>query len=198
MLFRQHFLDGILVGEVTLAFRRWQRPSVRPGTRLRTAIGLVAIDEVEQVDPASLTASDAHAAGFASLADLEAANASRPDHPLFRIRLHYAGPDPRIALREDAALEPGTLSMLRTRLERLDRASPKGPWTTQTLRLIVERPATRAADLAASAGRDTPSFKLDVRKLKNLGLTESLGTGYRISPRGEAYLASIETPTSGR
>lgn len=192
MLFRQRFLDGIRSGDVTLAFRRWQRPSVLPGTRLHTAIGLVAIDAVERVDPGALTEGDAHAAGFESLADLQAANASRPDYPLFRIRLHYAGPDPRIALREDAGLDPDTISMLRTRLDRLDRASPSGPWTTQTLRLIVERPATRAADLAASVGRDTPAFKLDVRKLKNLGLTESLGTGYRISPRGEAYLASLE------
>jgi hypothetical protein len=27
-----------------------------------------------------------------------------------------------------------------------------------------------------------------VRKLKELGLTESLPVGYRLSPRGEAYL----------
>jgi hypothetical protein len=33
-------------------------------------------------------------------------------------------------------------------------------------------------------------FKIDVRKLKNLGLTESLDIGYRLSPRGRAYLAA--------
>jgi hypothetical protein len=32
---------------------------------------------------------------------------------------------------------------------------------------------------------------LNVRKLKHLGLTESLGTGYRLSPRGEALLDSL-------
>ena len=58
------------------------------------------------------------------------------------------------------------------------------------LRTIAERPAVRAADLAASFGRETQSFKLDVRKLKNLGLTLSLEVGYRLSPRGEAYLAA--------
>jgi hypothetical protein len=31
-------------------------------------------------------------------------------------------------------------------------------------------------------------FKLDVRKLKELGLTESLRPGYRLSPRGETVL----------
>jgi hypothetical protein len=31
-------------------------------------------------------------------------------------------------------------------------------------------------------------FKLDVRKLKRLGLTESLEVGYRLSPRGRAFI----------
>jgi hypothetical protein len=39
-------------------------------------------------------------------------------------------------------------------------------------------------------GYDRPAFKLDVRKLKRLGLTESLEVGYRLSPRGRAYLTS--------
>ena len=46
----------------------------------------------------------------------------------------------------------------------------------------------RAPDLAASLGRETLPFKRDVRKLKELGLTESLEVGYRLSPRGRAYL----------
>ena len=56
------------------------------------------------------------------------------------------------------------------------------------LRLIAERPAVRAGDLAESLGRERLAFKADVRKLKALGLTESLGVGYRLSPRGEAWL----------
>jgi hypothetical protein len=79
---------------------------------------------------------------------------------------------------------------LRLRLARLDRASSHGSWTTEVLRAIAERPGVRAADLAASFGRETQPFKLDVRKLKNLGLTLSLEVGYRVSPRGEAYLAA--------
>jgi hypothetical protein len=46
----------------------------------------------------------------------------------------------------------------------------------------------RAANLAAAFGRDVQPFKADVRKLKNLGLTISLEVGYRLSPRGAAYL----------
>ena len=57
------------------------------------------------------------------------------------------------------------------------------------LGVIAERPATRAPDLAVELGRETAPFKADVRKLKELGLTESLERGYRLSPRGRAYLA---------
>jgi hypothetical protein len=46
----------------------------------------------------------------------------------------------------------------------------------------------RAPDLAASLGRETLPFERDVRKLKELGLTESLEVRYRLSPRGRAYL----------
>ncbi|WP_237726870.1 hypothetical protein [Rhodococcus jostii] len=55
---------------------------------------------------------------------------------------------------------------------------------------VADNPGRRAPDLAASLGRETEPFKRDVRKLKNLGLTHSLDVGYRISPRGVAYLAA--------
>jgi hypothetical protein len=35
------------------------------------------------------------------------------------------------------------------------------------------------------------SCEADVRKLKELGLTESLEVGYRLSPRGRALLARL-------
>ena len=47
--------------------------------------------------------------------------------------------------------------------------SPYGPWTRPTLDAIAARPGTRAGDLAAAFGRELAPFKLDVRKLKNLG-----------------------------
>ena len=99
-----------------------------------------------------------------------------------------AGADPREALRRRRELSDGELAGLRARLDRLDRAAGDGPWTVATLRLIGDRPGVRAADLAAAVGRERQPFKTDVRKLKNLGLTESLEVGYRLSPRGQAYL----------
>jgi hypothetical protein len=99
-----------------------------------------------------------------------------------------AGPDPRVSLREQADLAPEDRAALDARLDRWDAARADGPWTRQVLRLIAERPGVRAPDLAASLGRETLPFKVDVRKLKELGLTVSLAVGYEISPRGRAYL----------
>ncbi len=56
------------------------------------------------------------------------------------------------------------------------------------LRLIADHAATRAPDLAAGLGLETKVFKRQVRQLKEMGLTESLKVGYRLSPRGEAVL----------
>ena len=101
--------------------------------------------------------------------------------------MRFLGADPRIELRE-SPLDDDAMTALRKRLARLDA---DGPWTTATLRLVADNPEVRAADFAASVGRDRDSFKTAVRKLKNLGLTESLVVGYRISPRGQQYLDSL-------
>ncbi len=41
---------------------------------------------------------------------------------------------------------------------------------------------------ARAAGFETRWLKVQVRSLKELGLTESLKTGYRLSPRGCAFV----------
>ncbi len=40
-------------------------------------------------------------------------------------------------------------------------------------------------------------FKVDVRKFKEMGLTESLDVGYRLSPRGRAVLARLDRSGAG-
>ena len=186
MLFRADDLAAIAAGEVTLAFRRWRRPNVRPGGTQLTRAGLLAIDAVAVVDPERITKRDARRAGFAGPEAVRAA--LRGDGDTYRIELRLIGPDPRVALRADAALSVADRAEISARLARLDRASSHGPWTAVTLRAIEHAPGTRAADLAAGLGRERLPFKADVRKLKALGLTESLEVGYRISPRGRAYL----------
>jgi hypothetical protein len=187
MLFRQDVLLRIADGDVTLAFRRWRRPTVRAGGTLRTRVGVLAIDSVEPVDEDQVTDADARRAGAA---DREALLAGlRAEGRLYRVELRLAGPDPRIALRERSDISAQERAEIDARLARLDAASRHGPWTAAVLELIAEQPGTRAPDLAASFGRETAPFKTDVRKLKELGLTESLLVGYRLSPRGRAYLS---------
>jgi hypothetical protein len=190
LLFQRRFLEGIDAGEVTLAFRRWSRPRVRRGTRLRTAVGVIQIDSIEEVSLAGLSEEDARAAGYSSLAELHEALRSR-DGEIYRIELHLAGPDPRVKLREQADLSSEELREVTARLARLDAAARGGPWTRNVLELIDARPEVRAADLAARLGRERLPFKRDVRKLKELGLTESLEVGYRLSPRGRAVLTQL-------
>ena len=60
------------------------------------------------------------------------------------------------------------------------------------LRAIDESSGTPAIDLAERFGREKRLFKADVRKLKELGLTESLRPGYRLSPRGRSYLERLD------
>jgi hypothetical protein len=183
MLFRPDTLQGIREGTVTLAVRRWPRPRVRSGGRQRTPIGVIAFDAVEAVERDALDDGDARAAGFATRDELLAFVDRRETGTIFRIRLRLAGPDPRVALRESLP-DPAELAEIERRLARLDRASSHGPWTRAVLQAIRDGPGVRAAELAEQFGRETRPFKVDVRKLKELGLTESLSRGYRLSPRG--------------
>jgi len=197
MLFRPVTLRAIADGTVTLAFRRWNQPRVRPGGRQRTAAGVIAFDAVEAVDRDDLGESDANAAGFASRNELLAFVDRRTSGTIYRIRLRMVGPDPRIALRESLP-DSEQLRELTDRLDRLDRASRHGSWTRPVLRIIRDRPAVRAGDLAAAFGRERAAFKLDVRKLKELGLTESLNPGYRLSRRGRVLLDWLEPRSPGQ
>jgi hypothetical protein len=187
MLFRPDVLAAIADGRVDLAFRRWDRPRVKPGGRQRTAIGVIAFDAVEPVSRSRLTAGDARRAGLASRADLLRFVGQRQMGTIYRIRLRLDGPDPRVALRSTLPDE-ATVDEILVRLARLDRASRHGPWTQSVLEAIRDRPAVRAADLAVTFRRERLAFKSEVRRLKELGLTESLEVGYRLSPRGQAVL----------
>jgi hypothetical protein len=182
VLFKKSQLDGIADGTVDLAFRRWPAPRVRVGSHQRTAIGVIGFDVVEIVD--DLSDEEARRAGFASRDAVFKAFRDRAGD-LYRIELHLDGPDPRAVLRESQPTGE-ELAELRRRVDRM------GPWAMHYLHAIAARPGVRAPDIAADFGLETRAFKARVRRLKELGLTESLQTGYRISPRGEAFLKERE------
>jgi hypothetical protein len=188
VLFKRHVLDGLADGTITVVFRRWARPRVRAGSKLRTAVGVLSIDAVDELDFAGITDDDARRSGFLSRTALLDDLASQRDGRVYRIALHVAGPDPRVELRGRDALTGDELADVERRLARLDAASRHGAWTLAVLRLIRDRPEVRAGDLAPTRGQETLAFKRDVRKLKELGLTESLEVGYRLSARGRAVL----------
>jgi hypothetical protein len=189
-------LDRIAAGDVDLVFRLWKRPTVRAGGRLRTAIGVLAVHEVDVVPPESITDAEARRAGYADAAAVRAAlvprqttstkaRVARPDESsrVHRVRVTRAGDDPRATLRE-TRLGRTELTEMLARLEAME-ARATNPWVFATLDLISRWPGRRAPELAELLGRETLPWKAQVRRLKELGLTESLPVGYRLSPRGK-------------
>ncbi len=187
MLLGRGVAEGIRDGAVTAVFRRWDAPRVRPGGTQRTPAGVIRFVSVEPADETALTEADAIGAGMASLAQLRKANERGRGSRLYRIQVTFDRPDERVELR-DTLPSASDVATIRAALDRMDRGRRTGPWTREILRLIAARSAVRAPDLAASLGRETKPFKLDVRKFKELGLTHSLEVGYELSARGRAYL----------
>jgi len=191
MLIPNVVLDAIVSGDVDLAFRRWKRPMHVPGGSQRTKVGVIAFDAVDEVSLDEIGEGDAVRAGT-DLASLRAFLMGKTDGQIYRIALRYAGPDERIALRSKGRLSGRAMNDLTETLAGMDTRSKRGPWTRQYLELIRDCPGELAETIAHSIGRQKRPFKADVRRLKELGLTESLPVGYRLSPRGRAVLRHLE------
>lgn len=196
LLFTKRFHEGLVSGAVTVTFRRWEKPHVKVGGRYRChPIGVLEVDEVVQVKVRDIVDGDAVAAGFGDRAELIAFMATAREEKLtaatsvFRVKLHHGGDGDRQAIALDDALTADDVKTIREKLARMDKDEP---WTKKTLALIDAHPRIAASQLAAKVKRETLPFKVDVRKLKKLGLTQSFEVGYEISPRGRAYLAAIK------
>jgi hypothetical protein len=191
MLFKQVHLEGIRAGKIKLAFRKWKVAAVKSGSLVKTSVGLIQIVDITLLTADEITAADAKKAGFESREKLLAQLNAVTEGNIFRIKVRYHGEDPRIALREQVALTDDVFGVLSERLQRLDRYSKQGAWTCGLLKLIRDNPKLRAADLAVKTGREKEWLKLNVRKLKNIGLTISHDPGYTLSPLGEAFLRKL-------
>jgi hypothetical protein len=201
LLFKKPFWDGLASGAITLTFRRWQKPHVRPGGRYRChPIGVLEVDRIDRVRADAITGDDAAKAGFPDLASLRAyldeLGPLADSDELWRVELHHGGDGDRVELALVDTLADDDVAAIRDKLARLDRNGPsdgpKKPWTAKTLALIAKHPRIAASKLAPKLGRETQPFKTDVRKLKKLGLTQSFEVGYEVSPRGRAYLAASQ------
>lgn len=116
--------------------------------------------------------------------------ASRGGDHVYRIGLSWVGEDPRVELRADVP-DAADLAELTAAVAKLDAGRRTGPWTRPILEWIRDHPGVISTELAALLGREVAPMKADIRRLKALGLTESLRVGYRLSPRGEVYLESL-------
>jgi len=199
MLFERRFHSGIREGQVTLTFRAWARPQVKPTGRYRTQVGMLVVEAVDRVKLGDVRDAEARRAGFTDAAELTAyvkkksRKALRASSPVFRVKLRFDGPvtagDRPPA--DDAALSAEDVATLTAKLDAMDRRCADGPFTRRLLALIERRPRVSSSVLAPELGREKLAFKADVRKLKKLGLTVSHEVGYALSPRGRAYLAAV-------
>ena len=184
MLINAEDFEAIASGRVDTAFRRWVRPTVKAGGTLTTAGGMLAIDAVDAIALDAVTAEDLKRAGFGARDELDDMIRNRKG-TLHRIRLRYLGEDPRLALREKAAFSESEAETIGETLNRMDGSVP---WVRRTLEMIGEQEGVSAQALAENLGVETSKLKSNIRRLKALGLTESLDVGYRLSPRGQAWL----------
>jgi hypothetical protein len=193
LLFQKRFHDGLKQGAITLTFRHWEKPRVKPLGRYRVhPIGVVECRGLSQVKVADISEDDAQSAGFLSRAELlDYMRGVRPElsesDDVWRVELAYGGDGDRVQIATDATLTDDDVLALQTRLKRLD--AHRRPWTRKTLALIESNPRVAASQLALKLGREKLAFKADVVKLKKLGLTQSFEVGYEVSPRGRAFLS---------
>jgi hypothetical protein len=192
MLFKADLHERIRSGEIGCTVRIWQSPHVKLGGRYALGAGAVVVDKIHEASLDDITPALARKCGFPSLVELLKIAKHGVGERVFVIDFHYDAQGGARASPETGAVSAGQLAVLVRRLEAMDRRSEIGAWTVATLRAIEARPGVLAAKLARSFGRPRDEFKRDVRKLKNLGLTLSLEIGYRLTPKGEALLASLD------
>jgi hypothetical protein len=190
MLLKNKTIQSIQSGKVSLIFRRWKKAGVKKGGTQMTQLGVVGIDDVKIVTEDEITERDAKKAGFKSRDELIADLYDR-DEDIYKIKVHWAGEDPRKALRTNNKLSKKEIGEIIGKLRKLDQNSQRRNWTQMYLQMIHDQPNIHAAILAEQIGLTIPTFKPWVRKLKALGLTESLRPGYKLSPRGEKVLTAL-------
>jgi hypothetical protein len=181
----------VAAGEITVTWRLWKYPHVKPGKVYAAPFGgAIEVEDVRPVRAADVSDSDAHDVGLPdaeSLIELARSHTGREinaDTLLYRVQFRYAHQTPekpRLPLDE-----------VSRRLARLDAASKHGSWTLQILRLIEENPGVVARLIAVETAMPLADFKSNVRKLKALGLTISLERGYELSELGQTYLDTLE------
>jgi hypothetical protein len=188
VLLNRDTAEGIANGTVTLVLRRWDAPRAKKGGTQRTVAGTIRVDDVAEYPGGyRVTAAQARSAGYRDAKTAQRDLDRRSAKHTYVITVSYLAPDERPDLAADDRLSTADVGAITRRLDRWDAAA-ENPWTREYLEMIGANEAVRAPDLASRVGQDVPRFKRRVRQLKGLGLTISLDVGYRLSPRGKAFL----------
>lgn len=144
---------------------------------------MLVADAVTLVRAGTISDADARRSGFENADELRAGLGVTKPTSVYRVEFHYErAADERTRTALDGRLSAEDIEELSKKLERMGRR------TLETLRLIERQPKVAASKLARQLGHERDAFKIDVRKLKRLGLTISHDVGYELSPRGKAYL----------
>jgi hypothetical protein len=90
--FSRELRPAVLAGEVTVSFRLWRRPQVKPGGRYRVGDGQIEVDSVDLVPFSSIDDDELRATGEADVEALRrrAAHAGpiHDDTLLYRVEFH--------------------------------------------------------------------------------------------------------------
>ena len=198
MLFKTRFHEGIRNGAIRCTVRIWQRPHVKVGGRYTLGAVAVVVERIYESSLDDVSPALARSCGFDSVADLVKTAKHGPGERVFIIDFHYDACQGARPALQTGPISAEEIAVLVQKLEGMDRRSKIGAWSVATLREIQARPGVSAAKLARSFGRPREDFKRDVRKLNNLGLTFSLETGYRLTPKGEALLGGLSSHARAR
>ena len=79
MEFSRELRDDVISGDITVSFRLWRRPQVRPGGRYAVGPVQIEVDSVELMPFAAITPADIRRSG-------------EPDRESLRQRAAHAGP----------------------------------------------------------------------------------------------------------
>ena len=188
MLFKQKDLEGIKSGNISLAFRKWKKLSVYAGSFVDTSIGILKVGAVKVISLEEITDDEAQSAGFKNAVSLVQLLEQQKDGLIYKIEISFHSENPEIESQEEAEMDKEEFETIKLALDNLDKFSKIGKWTVKTLQVIRENPKMKAADLAVKARKEKEWLKLNIRKLKALGLTISHEPGYTLSAKGEEYL----------
>ena len=92
MEFSRDLRGSVLSGDITVSFRLWRRPQVKPSGRYRVGDGQIEVDSVELVPFAFIQTADIRRAGETDLESLRRRAAHvgpiHDDTVLYRIEFH--------------------------------------------------------------------------------------------------------------